>query len=283
MKTTFLGLGAMGGALATAALDAGYEALVWNRSARSFDGRAVVAGSAGEAVAGGGVIVVCLLDQASVHEVLDPVAAGLGGRTVVNLTTTTPKQSRELAGWAAGHGITYLDGAIMAVPEMIGGAGSAILYSGDAGAFEEHRKLLEVWGAASFHGADAGAAALHDMAMLTGMYPMFAGFLQGAAMVAVDGVSAVEFAERQVPFLAAMTGALREYAAIVDAQAYDAAGQQSLRFTETALASLIEATADQGIGDAVLGPVHDLVRRQIADGHGERGTARIFEGMRRPR
>lgn len=27
---------------------------------------------------------------------------------------------RELACWAAGHGIDYLDGAIMATPEMIG-------------------------------------------------------------------------------------------------------------------------------------------------------------------
>lgn len=234
-------------------------------------------------MAGDGAIVVCLFDHTSVHGVLDPVAAVLPGRTVINLTTTTPNESRELAAWAAGHGITYLDGAIMAVPEMIGGPGSAILYSGSAAAFDEHRALLDLWGASSFFGPDAGLASLHDMAMLVGMYTMFAGFLHGAAMVGAEGVPAAEFAEQQAPFLAAMTGQLAGFAATVDAGEYAGEGQQSLRFTETALAALIRATSDQGVPVEVLRPVHDIVRRQIAAGHGGEGTARIFEELRSAR
>jgi len=277
---TFLGLGEMGRALAGAVDDE--DTVVWNRTPTAFPG-ARVATSVTEAVAGAGVIVVCLFDSASVHEVLDPVADGLAGRTLVNLTTTTPRESRDLAGWAAGHGVTYLDGAIMAVPEMIGGPGAAVLYSGDAAAFAAHRPLLDRWGTATFLGADAGAAALYDMAMLTGMYTMFAGFLHGAAMVVADGGPARGFAEMQAPFLAAMTGSLAALASTVDTRDYTGPGQQSLRFTATALEALLRAGTEQGVDPRVLQPVHDLVREQIDAGFGPHGTARMYESLRSAR
>jgi 3-hydroxyisobutyrate dehydrogenase-like beta-hydroxyacid dehydrogenase len=283
-STTFLGLGAMGSALATAALAAGRPALVWNRDPRRAqtlrERGASVAGSVQEAVAGSGAIVACLYDHQSVHDVLDPVAAGLSGRTVINLTTTTPNESREFAAWAAERGITYLDGAIMAVPQMIGGPGSAILYSGSVAAFERHRALLDLWGESSYFGSDAGMASLYDMAMLTGMYTMFAGFMHGAAMVGSEGVSATEFAARQAPFLAAMAGGVAGFAATIDAKDYAGTGQQSLRFTEIALAALMRASTEQGVDAGVLRPVHDIVRRQIAAGFGDQGTARVFEELR---
>jgi 3-hydroxyisobutyrate dehydrogenase-like beta-hydroxyacid dehydrogenase len=273
--TTFLGLGEMGSALATAAHDT--DTVVWNRTPKPFHG-ATVADSVEAAVAAEGVIVACLFDLTSVHDVLDPVVDGLAGRTLINLTTTTPNQSRSLAAWAADHGVTYLDGAIMAVPDMIGGPGSAVLYSGDAGAFEANRPLLDRWGTSTFLGTDAGAAALYDMAMLTGMYTMFAGFLHGAAMVAADGGTAQGFAAMQAPFLAAMTGGLAGMASTVDSGSYTG---QSLYFTETALAALLAASAEQSVDTRLLKPVHDLVRSQIEAGFGEQGTARIYEELRK--
>jgi len=141
---TVLGLGAMGRALAVALIDGGHPTTAWNRSpgrAQALSDRAGVgvAATAGEAVSASPLVVACLLDHASVHEVLDPVAEQLAGRALVNLTTTTPAQARELASWAAGHGITYLDGGIMATPDMIGKPGSAILYSGAAAVLDDHR------------------------------------------------------------------------------------------------------------------------------------------------
>jgi len=286
-RTTFLGLGAMGNALAAATLDSGRSAVVWNRTrgrARALaDQGAIVAVTADEAIADDGAIVVCLFDHSSVHAVIDRLAPKLAGRAVINLTTTTPNQARELAAWSAKHDIAYLDGAIMAVPSMIGQPGAAIFYSGSQAAFEENKELLDLWGQSDYFGPEPGMASLRDMAMLVGMYTMFTGFLHGAAMVGADGVSATEFAQRQIPFLAAMTGQLAGLAATVDAQDYAGAGQQSLDFTEAALAALMTATLAQGVDAAALRPVHDLVRRQVAAGHGHHGTARIFEELRSAR
>ncbi|MGC5053642.1 NAD(P)-dependent oxidoreductase [Micromonospora sp. DT48] len=287
VSTTFLGLGAMGSALAAAALDAGHRVVAWNRTghrAQSLGASgATIADSAEEAISGARTVVVCLFDAASVREVLEPVATGLSGRTVINLTTTTPDESRDLARWAEERGIDLLDGAIMAVPEMIGGPGSTIFYSGSASAFTSHRPLLDLWAESSYVGPDPGMAALYDTAMLSGMYAMFAGFLHGAAMVGSAGVSADEFVRRQAPFLAAMTEQLAGFAATIDEQDYLGPGQQSLRFTETALTTIMQASTGQGVPDEVLQPVHDLVRRQIAAGFGEHGTARIFEELRSAR
>lgn len=279
---TVLGLGEMGRALASALLDAGHRLTVWNRSpgkaAALADRGAGVVGTVGEAVSASPLVIACLLDHDSVHEVLDPVASELTGRALVNLTTTTPQQARQLATWAADHGIEYLDGGIMAVPEMIGRPGSAILYSGVESVFEEHRPLLDLWGESSYFGPDAGMAALWDLAMLSGMYVMFAGFLHGAAMVGSEGVSAGDFAARATPFLAAMTGAFAGLAEIVDGGDYTVDGQQDLEFSD--LSQLLQASADQGVSAEVLEPVQRMIQRQIAAGHGKEGFARIYEEMR---
>ncbi|MFC9273259.1 NAD(P)-dependent oxidoreductase [Streptomyces zhihengii] len=281
---TVLGLGAMGTALAGKLVGAGHRTTVWNRSpgrtGALVAGGAVAAGTPAEAIRPGGPVVVCLLDHASVHEVLDPLAGELSGRAVVNLTTHSPAQSRELGAWAAAHGIAYLDGGIMAVPAMIGGPGAALLYSGSAPVFEEHHALLELWGDATYFGDDAGMASLYDLALLAGMYVMFAGFLHGAAMVAPAGVRATDFAALAAPWLSAMTGGFQGYAEIVDGGDYTVPGQQSLEFSD--LGDILAAGAEQGVADDAVAMVQRLIRRQIDAGHGKEGFARIFESIKNP-
>ncbi len=114
---TLLGLGAMGTALARAWLAAYHPLTVWNRTpsrarALAADG-ARTAGSAAEAVAANTLVVVCLLDDASVEDTLTGI--DLTGKDLVNLTTSTPAQARTRAAWAAARGARYLAGGIMAV------------------------------------------------------------------------------------------------------------------------------------------------------------------------
>ncbi|WP_418957653.1 NAD(P)-dependent oxidoreductase [Streptomyces tritici] len=284
LRVSVLGLGAMGGVLAGALVDAGYATTVWNRSAGRADELvargAKEAGSAAEAVTAADLVVVCLFGHSSVHEVLDPLRAELAGRTVVNVTTTKPSQSRELAAWATEAGVRYLDGGIMAVPSMIGKPGASILYSGSEGAFREHRELLELWAASTYYGEDAGLASLYDFALLSAMYVMFAGFMQGAAMLAPAGVSAREFAGMAAPWLTAMTGELEGFAKVIDGGDYTVPGQQSLEFSN--LGMFLEAIAEEGVGDEPVAMVQRLIRRQVDAGKGDEGFARIFESVRRP-
>ncbi|ABD12651.1 hypothetical protein ThrDRAFT_02842 [Frankia casuarinae] len=87
--TTFLGLGAMGSALAAATLDAGRPTVVWNHTpgrARALGDRgATVAETVEEAIIGGGVVVACLLDHRSVHSVVEFTEAALESLVTASL------------------------------------------------------------------------------------------------------------------------------------------------------------------------------------------------------
>ncbi|AQU68911.1 NAD(P)-dependent oxidoreductase [Streptomyces niveus] len=284
VRVSVLGLGEMGAALAGALVRSGYATTVWNRSAGKADDivaqGAEEAGTAGEAVRSSRVVIACLLDHESVHEVFDPLSGELAGRALINVTTTSPAQSRELAAWAERAGVAYLDGGIMAVPPMIGRPESSILYSGSADVFHEYKPLLDVWGSSTYFGEDAGLASLYDLALLAGMYVMFAGFMHGAAMVAPAGVTAGEFATRAAPWLTAMTGALEGLAAVVDGGDYTVDGQQSLEFSS--LDDILAASSEQGVSTEAVAMVQRLIHRQIDAGHGEEGFARIIESIRQP-
>ncbi|MYW00864.1 NAD(P)-binding domain-containing protein [Streptomyces sp. SID3343] len=282
---TVLGLGAMGLAVADTFRRGGHATTVWNRTPGKADDLvtkgADLAASAADAVAASPVVVVVLLDHASVHRTLDPLADVLAGRVVVNLTTTTPEQARESAAWAAEHGITYLDGAIMAVPPMIGLPVASLLYSGSQAAYEAHRALLDLLGGAQYFGADAGRASLYDLALLGAMYSMFAGFAHGAAMVATEGVPAADFARMAGPWINAMTTSLPAQAEFFDKGEY-AAETQSLNFNKLALDAIVETSRDQGVAVDVPAVVQTLIDRQVAAGHGTDSFNRIFESILRP-
>ncbi|MFJ2754397.1 NAD(P)-dependent oxidoreductase [Nocardioides sp. NPDC087217] len=277
-----LGLGAMGSALATALLEAGRSVTVWNRTpgrAKELVARgASAADSVPAAVLASPVVIACLLDHSSVEETLGLAAGELRGRTLVNVTTTTPNEARALASWAAEHGIGYLDGAIMAVPAMIGSRAGQIFYSGSRAAYDALLPTLEVWATSEFHGEDAGRASLVDLAMLSGMYQMFTGFFHGAAMVASMGMSAAGFAARQAPFLAAMTEGLAGYAEVIDGGNYTVAGQQSLEFSD--LSHIVRASEEEGVDPSPIAAVQALISEQIAAGRGSEGLARVYESLR---
>ncbi|WP_152366084.1 NAD(P)-dependent oxidoreductase [Microlunatus speluncae] len=283
LALTVLGLGEMGRALAAALLPAGHPTTVWNRSPGRADelikAGAHAATTIGEAVGASPVVITCLYDHASVHDVLDPVTADLAGRTVINVTTTTPEQSRELAEWARTRGIDYLDGGIMAVPEMISKPGSLILYSGSAEVFDRTEPALRLWGDSRFLGADAGLAPLCDLAILTPMYTMFAGFLHGAAMAASAGVSASDLAAMAAPFLGAVAPSVHHFAEVVDGGDYAAPGQQSLEFSD--LSDFVAASEAADVDPILINAVQTLIRRQVEAGHGKDGFSRIYQSLRR--
>ncbi|GAB3228432.1 NAD(P)-binding domain-containing protein [Glycomyces halotolerans] len=278
---TVLGLGAMGSAIAERLRAAGYATTVWNRTVEKTEPHvaagATAAATVTEAVAGGDIVIVVLLDHLSVRERLEPVADELKGKVVVNLTTTTPNESRATAAWAAEAGITYLDGAIMAVPDMIGGPEAVLLYSGDENAYAIARAALETLGTAEFEGTDAGLASLKDMALLSAMYLMFHGFLQAAAMMRTVGVPASRTAEDVTALLTTLMPATAEFAAIVDSGDYEPAQGQDVDFTRPAIASLITASREQGVSADFLEPGKRLLDELAATGRGAADWVRIIE------
>jgi 3-hydroxyisobutyrate dehydrogenase-like beta-hydroxyacid dehydrogenase len=106
MKIAMLGLGLMGSALAKALLGAGYEVVVWNRTAaRAEPLRAVgasLAPHAAAAVRDASIVIVCVTDYPASHQALEQ--APLEGKLLIQLSTGTPGEARATERWAHSRG-----------------------------------------------------------------------------------------------------------------------------------------------------------------------------------
>lgn len=204
-----IGLGSMGSALAGALLSAGYPVTVWNRTADKADD--LVARGAHrtadvtDAIRASDLVIVCLVDCTAARDVLGRAANAVAGRVIVNLTNGVPSDARDQAAWAQMHHARYIDGGIMAVPQTIGSADAFIFYSGDDGAFREHEPALSVLGRPRWLGTDPGLAPLYDLALLSGLYGLYAGSQHAVTLVDSAGGDAAAFVrDLLVPWMMSM-------------------------------------------------------------------------------
>ncbi|MFE3073497.1 NAD(P)-dependent oxidoreductase [Streptomyces sp. NPDC059247] len=267
---TLLGLGAMGTALGHAWLADGHPLTVWNRTpgragALTAEG-AETAASAAEAVAAHRLVVVCLLDDASVGEAL--ADADLTGKDLVNLTTTTPAEARARAVWAQERGARYLDGGIMAVPPMIGvpDAGASVFYSGSRALFDEHHETLAVPAATSWTGEDPGFAALHDIALLSAMYGMFAGISHAFALIRREDIDPVAFAPILSDWLTAMTAEAHGKARHLSGGDYTKGVVSRLSMQVAGIPTFLATAEEQGVSPELLTPYFALMRQRLTTG-----------------
>lgn len=184
-----LGAGRMGTALTLSLIERGYKTTVWNRTRARADALArrgaYVAESVVEAAKRADIVLVILNDYETAAALLKApeAAAALRGKLIVQLTSGTPAQARALAAWARKHDIRYLDGAIMAPPDLIGKPDCLILYAGASGEFAEQRGWLEALAGHTVHaGEDVGLAAALDSALLVNYWGALFGVLYGVAV-----------------------------------------------------------------------------------------------------
>jgi 3-hydroxyisobutyrate dehydrogenase-like beta-hydroxyacid dehydrogenase len=190
----------MGSALARALLAAGHHIMVWNRSPGKTEALvelgALEARSFAEALAASPVVMICIDNYVSTRALLeaDGKAGGLVGRTIVSLTTGTPREAEELSVWVTAQGARYLDGAILPGPDEIGTKTGEILISGDAAAWEVAGPLLKCLAGKVRHvGHRVGAAAALDFAWLTMSYVQFIGVAHAANICRAQGIDLQEF------------------------------------------------------------------------------------------
>lgn len=281
-----LGLGSMGTALATSLLRVGHQVTVWNRTPGRADALAaagaIPADSPALAMRDATIVLVCLLDDGAVTSTLQAGGDAIAGRIIVNLTNNTPSEARALGQWVAWQGAQYLDGGIMAIPPMIGGADTMILYSGDQSAFDYAAPVLGSLGGATYLGSDAGLAALHDLALLSAMYGMFAGYLHAAALVGSEEVSAHALNRLAIPWLKGMIEALPPLAAQIDSGDYARDVVSNLSMQARAMDNIMTASRAQGVDPRLLAPLQAMMRKRAAS-HGDEDLGGLIGDLRLPR
>lgn len=280
---TVLGLGPMGRSLAGAFLDAGLPTTVWNRTPgkdRELVARgAVGARSAQEAVTASGLIVVCVVDYDASDAVLrrDAVTDALKGRTVVNLTADTPDRARDSAHWAAGHGIQYLDGAIMTPTATIGTPAAVFIHGGPEDLYRKHRPVLDALGGTHTHlGEEVGRAAAYDIALLDIFWTAMAGYAHALAVARAEGITARELAPFAKGIGAILPPIFEETAENVDGGSFSGEGNP-ITSAASSMAHIVHTSEAHGIDAGVMRAAEGMARRVIGLGHGADGFSRVAE------
>jgi 3-hydroxyisobutyrate dehydrogenase len=160
----FIGLGAMGGPMASNVMKAGFPLTVWARRPESADALREAGAEWAEtphALAERcDVIVTCVTNSPDVRGlVLD---AGLlegarPGTTIVDMSTIAPATSRELAEHCAAHGVDFLDAPVSGGTQGATAGTLTIMVGGEARALEKARPVLEAMGQRIFHVGPSGA------------------------------------------------------------------------------------------------------------------------------
>jgi 3-hydroxyisobutyrate dehydrogenase len=165
-RVGFIGLGIMGRGMARNLLNAGFELVVWNRTASRME-ELVTAGAQpardpADVAARSDVIITCVSDTPDVEAVLagdDPPGVLQGARAgslVIDMSTISPHATRALAARLAEHGVHYLDAPVSGGSEGAAKGTLTIMVGGDEAQVERARPLFQAMGKTITHVGSTG-------------------------------------------------------------------------------------------------------------------------------
>lgn len=265
----------MGSALVHALLKAGHRTTVWNRTLEKTTplgaAGATVARSVREAVEASEIIIVNVTDYPATAALLrGDITHALRGKLAVELTSGTPHGAREAGEWAADHGVTYLDGAIMATPDFIGTEHGTILVSGPRQAFDQSKDMFEALGGNVQHiGEDLGLANALDSALLALMWGALFGTLQSIAVCRAENIGLGELARQWTATAPVVEGLVADLIKRTAAGrlAADNETLSSISPHYSAFRHLVELMEVRKIDRTVVDGYDAIFRRAIAAGH----------------
>lgn len=161
----FIGLGIMGGPMASNLVKAGFDVIGHNRSHEALDRLRLVGGreasSASQAAKEASVIITMLPDSPDVELVaLGPggiLAAAQAGSIFIDMSTVRPATSRALADEGGRHGIRVLDAPVSGGQQGAIDASLSIMVGGETADFEDALPVLSAMGKTVVHVGPSGA------------------------------------------------------------------------------------------------------------------------------
>lgn len=276
MAVGFIGLGAMGTAMAANLAAAGHAPIGWNRSAVDAPEGVTLADSARAVGAATGVAFVMVSDAAAVEEVLfgdDGWTAGAApGSVLIQSSTIGPTATERIAARVEGEGFRYLDAPVSGSVKPAQAGNLVVLGGGDPDLFAQHAALFD---------------AIGNRTVVFGPVP--AG---SSAKLAVNGllVSVIAAASECLAWLGerAPEISVEDYASVIERISPLAAGRAASiagtapvgGFSLRQAAKDMELVAEEFGGAAVVEAVRDLARTGMSLGFEERDVACLGEAAR---
>lgn len=286
-KVTVIGTGRMGSALAAALFNKGFATTVWNRTTSKTEPLARlgvrVAGSVKEAVQEADVIIVNINDYDTTLQLLQhpDIESALHGKILVQLSSGTPEEARQMDSWARPKEIAYLDGAIMSYPMGIGTPECTIIYSGSPELFERVKPVLLAFGDnALLVGNEIGQASALDVGMVMFALGTMFGFVQGYVVNEAEGLSAEGFMQSIRGLMPVVEGFLTDIHGRLQRRDYSGA-QASIESWSVGPKELIGWCKGRGVDHSIADAYLGLMDKAIRSGKGQADFAYLYEVIRK--
>jgi len=161
----FIGLGIMGQGMARNLLRAGFDLVVWNRTRSKMDALvsegASAAGSPAELARACDIVITCVSDTPDVEAVVlgeNGAIHGLReGSLLIDMSTISPKVTREIAARLAERGVYMLDAPVSGGSEGAARGTLSIMVGGEADQVSRAMPVLEAMGKTITHVGGHGA------------------------------------------------------------------------------------------------------------------------------
>ncbi len=284
-KVAVIGLGLMGSALAEALLKRDDQVTVWNRSRPKCERLkgmgAAVATSVADAAEASDLTIVCLTDHTASCAVVmtDDVVSALKGKSLVQVTTVTRQQSCELADWARGNNIEYLDGAIMGLPQRILDNDCIVAYSGSQHVFATHTDIFNALGGnPKFVGEQPGTAPAFETARFSYTYGGFLAYFHGAAICHALDLPIQLYVDVITDALPARGATVRTFGEKMAKRNHEEPGA-TLDVHAGAYRHVVDLSEELAVDAALPKFMLDYFERGLASGYGQQELSVLFELM----
>ena len=192
----FVGLGLMGSRIVKRLLDAGHQVSGYNRTRAKAEALIQAGmqwkGTPGEVAQAADITFSMVMDTAalsSISEGPDGILAGLSpGKTYIDMSTVSPRLTRELAGRVAATGAQMLDAPVSgSLPAAE--SGTLIIYvGGSAEALEKARPVLEQLSQKIIHVGENGQAIATKIAINLNLPGQLISFFEGVLLAERSGI-----------------------------------------------------------------------------------------------
>jgi 3-hydroxyisobutyrate dehydrogenase len=166
-KVGFLGIGLMGLPMAQRLIAVGHSVTAYNRTVSKLEALsgANIATSPAEAIANSDCVILMLTNAQAIQEtlLLDPTV--LRDRTVIQMSTISPDESREICDTVTTAGGNYLEAPVLgSIPEARSGK-LIVMVGAEPEQFEQWRSLLQAFGDNPVLIGSVGSAATVKLAL----------------------------------------------------------------------------------------------------------------------
>ena len=192
-----MGIGLMGQAFAERYLSQGYTVRVFNRTPDNIkdlpDTGVIVCSTADELISLSSTIILMVSDAEAIGNLLsirkhDDNPEDLQGKTILQMATISPRQSKEIGEAISSCGGYYLEAPVLgSIPEAKTGT-LIIMAAGSKDVFDDALTTLQVLGATPRYIGEAGSAAALKLAMNQLIAALTAGFSLSLGYAIKNGV-----------------------------------------------------------------------------------------------